>query len=49
MTLSDDQFESEFDINNDKLVYMIVYVIKENYINNLDMLSIAAKVAKYVE
>ena len=49
MSISDKRFENEFDINNNKLFDMIVDVIKFKDIDNLDMLKIAAKVAKHVE
>ena len=49
MSISDKRFENEFDVNNDKLFDMIVDVIKFKNIDNLQMLQIAAKVAKHVE
>lgn len=49
ISISDKQFEEEFDINNDKLLDMIVAVIQEKYITNSAMISIAEKVAKHVE
>ena len=49
MSISDKRFENEFNINNNKLFDMIVDVIKENYIDNHNMLKIAANVARHVE
>ena len=49
MAITDKQFENEFDVNSDKLLKIIIDIIKENDITSLDMLSIAAKVAKHVE
>lgn len=49
MSISDKEFENEFDVKNDKLLDMIVDVIKFKEIDNLDMLSIAAKIVKHVE
>ena len=49
MTLSDEEFENEFDVNNDKLLDMIIAIFNYNEIYNLDMLSIVAKIAKHVE
>ena len=49
MMISGQQFEREFDVTNDKLLDMIVDVIKENKIDNLEMLSIAGNVVKHVE
>ena len=49
MAITDNQFENEFDVNNDKLLKIIIDIIKENEIDNINMLSIAAKVAKHVE
>lgn len=49
MLISDKQFETEFNVSNDKFLDMIVVIIKYGLINDLEMLSIAAKIAKYVE
>ena len=49
MSIFDKRFENEFNINNDELLDTIINIIKENYINNLDMLKIAANVARHVE
>lgn len=49
MTLSDEQFETEFKINYDELLDILVEIINERHINSLDMLSVAANVANYVE
>lgn len=49
MSISDKEFENEFDVKNDKLLDMIVDVIMYKTIKNLDMLSVAAKIVKHVE
>ena len=49
MSISDKEFENEFDVKNDKLLDMIVDIIMYNTIKNLDMLSVAAKIVKHVE
>lgn len=49
MSISDKQFEKEFDVKNDELLDMIVKLIKGCWIDNFDILSIAAKTAKHVE
>lgn len=49
MTVSDDQIEKEFDLNNDKWLDMLVSIIKNDPIENMNMLEIAGNVAKHVE
>lgn len=49
MTLSNKQFENEFDTNNANLQDMIIRVLPDNLIDNPAMFSIAGKVAKHVE
>ena len=49
MSIFDKRFENEFNINNNKLFDMIVDVIKFKDIDNLDMLKIAANVARHIE
>ena len=49
MTLSDEQFENEFNVHNDKCLDTLAKVVKEYSIDNLDSLRIAGNVAKRVE
>lgn len=49
MTLSDEQFENEFDIKNDNLPDTIIKIINEKDITNINELLTAGKVAKHVK
>ncbi len=47
--LTDEKFDTYFGINNNNSFNMLVDVVRGNKINNLEMFSIAGKIAKYVE
>lgn len=47
--LTDEKFDTYFGINNNNSFNMLVDVVRGSKINNLEMFSIAGKIAKYVE
>lgn len=49
MTISDRQFETDFVIQHRNWLDMLVGIVKCDWISNLDMFGIAAKIANHVE
>ena len=49
MTLSDKQFQNEFDVNHNQFLDIISKVLKCEWINTQDMLLIAGKIISHVE